>query len=246
MLISPKVSCLGGVNVEREVIDTQKDGKEETSIVKSTKTILDIDEFKESRQLRRQLKSKLLKLGFQTSIGIIVNQANIEKVGEIKKEIDNEIKEFNEYSEYIRMKLRMPIFHFTGDNEAAVSVVLDDLNETLGLMKEAVEAADFKAIRNVAKKLRNYDTILPEDAAQRVVEAVASAKKQAKKFRRRLEKEGDSLEQVQKDIDTSPIDIARLMLIDDSSEENEVDISALNQADTENRFSDMLESNNEN
>ena len=97
MLISPKVSCLGGVKVERTPIDETAVGKEKTTVWESKKVIADIDEFKESRQLRRQLKAKLLKLGFQTSIGIIVNSSKLEQVKEIQAEMEQEVKEFNEY-----------------------------------------------------------------------------------------------------------------------------------------------------
>ncbi len=216
------------------------DGKEETTIWENKKIIADVDEFKESRQLRRLLKAKLLKLGFQTSIGIIVNQVNMDQVAEIKAEIDQEVKEFNEYSEFISMRLRMPIFHFTGDNEAAISVVLDDLNETLGVMKEAVNAADFKGIKRAVKKLRNFDTILPEDAAKRVVEAVASAKTQSKMLKRRLEKEGETLEKIQSEIDTSPIDIASLLLLDADEPHISADITAINNAQVEDRLADSV------
>ncbi len=163
------------------------------------------------------------------------------KISDFDEEITKEIEEFNSYSEYVEMRLRMPIFHFTGDNEAAISVVLDDLNETLGIMKEAVETADFKGIKRAVKRLKNFDSVLPEDAAQKVVEAVASAKIQAKELKRRLVKEGETLEKVQADIDTSPIDIARLMLLDDDTDGISVDMTAVNNAEVEDRFADMMD-----
>ncbi len=240
ILVIPKVGCKGGIRTEREDIDKFNDSNGETVIWKTTKIIADPEEHKESRKLRRDLKKKLLNVGLLTSIGIVVSHENLDKVKEVQLEIEEEIKEFNEYSEFVTMSLKMPVFHFTGDNEAAVSVVVDDLKDTLTQMKIAVENVDLKGIKNVVKRLKNYETVLPEDAAKRVIEAVESAKAQAKEFRKKLQKEGQALEEVRKTVDLNPINLARLALIDDS-EDIEVDISELQGQDIVNRMENILD-----
>ncbi|MCK5019266.1 MAG: hypothetical protein KAS32_19560 [Candidatus Peribacteraceae bacterium] len=242
ILVIPKVSCKGGITTEREDLDKFLDDSGETVIWKTTKVIADPDEHKDSRKLRRDLKKKLLNFGMLTSIGIVVSHENLDKVKEVAEDIQEEVVEFNSYSEYVTMSFRMPIFHFTGDNEAAVSVVIDDLKDTLSQMKTAVENVDLKGIKNVVKRLKNYETVLPEDAAKVVVEAVESAKAQAKEFRKKLNKEGQALEEVRKTVDLNPINLARLALIDDS-EDIDVDISKLQGQNLANRMEGILDEN---
>jgi len=194
---------------ERES-ERQDDGTE-VSRWRTTKTILDPENSRKALGLRAKFLSEVCKLGVQYGSEklVFVDFERSDDLDALKARWREAIREFNAQSPIVKLDLGiLPPLDLTGSNEYLLESLLEELRDTMGQMKSALEQADYQGVRDVVKRLKGFVSLVPDKQASLIVDAIADAKKQARSMRAMLEVKGEEIAKVQETISTATVDIA--------------------------------------
>ncbi len=223
-LVNFRCSVHGGIQYRRGQEDVEQEGQREKATWETVRVLSDKDEYKKATSLRGKCKREIEKLGVDSVLGVIMDKARIADLESTVTAYQEEIDAFNAAANFSTMRFAVVRFEVKGDNEVALESMLSDMRDTLDALREAVANADYKEIRKVIQMMKGYATVLPGDAAKQVTNAIDDARVQARQIRRALEKRGEQLEEVQNQVSTASVDMARFALLDtestDSAEDN--------------------------
>jgi len=199
--------------------EVHEDGTE-VSRWRTTKTILDPDNSKKAATLRARFIKEVCTLGVQYGQEklVFVDFEKSDDLDLLKARWKTQVAEFNAQSQIVKINFgTLPPLDLTGSNEYLLGNLLDEMKDTMGQMKAALEAADYKSVREVVSRLRGFVTLVPDREANLIADAIADARKQARMMSSMLEKKGKAIEEVQKMISTSTVDLAfAAYLVDDA------------------------------
>lgn len=242
-LVAFKVSVHGGIRYAHSDSKTEVKERREESEWRTHKVLNDRDEYKKAQNMRNNIKRSVHRLGRANELGTIVPVENEDKLEELIAKNREMVREFNATAGYSNIQFTALKFYISGENEAALEDMLSELRDTLGDLKRAVAAADFKSIRAVVDKLKGYDMVLPETAADYLQRAIADARKQAAEARKSLEERGAELSEVQQTMETSTVDFARFAVMEPGDKLNDVDnelLKKMMEAQAESRFAGVV------
>ena len=205
---------------EREA-SVLEDGTEVSSW-RTTKIVQDPENTKKAAALRATFINRVCGLGAQYGSEklVFVDFERRDDLEMLQAEWKDKVKEFNAQSPIVKVDFFcLPPLDLTGSNEYMLGKLLDEMRDTMLEMKEALQAADYKKVRNVVVKLKGFTSLVPDEACAAITDAIADARKQAKMMKRELEKRGTAIEEVQAMINTSTVDLAAAVtLLDDEPE----------------------------
>jgi len=238
-------SVHGGCSYKREDLNTELSDKREESTWTTEKVIDDVEEYRKANNLRGKIKRHLRKLGAPVVPGTIMTVPfDREKELEDKKsDLRREVDAFNAESTYSTVRFQCHKHRLGGEGEDILKDMLRDLRETLGELKAAEQAADFKGITQVVQRLAGFDAVLPPSAADYLQRAIADARAQAKSIKASLEEKKEDLGAVQKRISTSAVDFARFAVMEPGSVLPDVDndlVQRMMEAQSEERMAGVL------
>jgi hypothetical protein len=242
-LVAFKASVHGGLSYKHSDSKVETDGRREDSEWKTNKTIDDKEERNNSVALAGRIKRAVDRLGRPNELGTIVPAENEGKLDEVIEKCREDVRAFNAVSAFTNLRFTALKFYISGENEAALDDMLQDLRDTLGDLKDAIKSADFKNIRAVVAKLKGFDAVLPESAADYLQRAMADARKQATVARKALEERGKDLEEVQREMDSSTVDFARFAVMEPGDELRDVSnplVQKLMEAQSEQRGANIM------
>ena len=226
-LLVVRCSPRGGLRYERSAVEVAYTPEgEEVSEWDTTRTVADADERREASRLAGDIKRRLERLGRHTEFGVLIRLDRRDEVRETLDQARFEAEEFNKRSTHTWVGLRVVQAQVRGENEDVLRGLVDDLRGNLRRLGDAVSSADVKSIRDIARRLRGYDELLPNVQASALQTAIESARQQATEARRLLEEEGEKLASVQARMDSSPIDVARFALLDPPTEDGTEEASS--------------------
>jgi len=242
-LVVFKCGVHGGLSYRHSDGKTERQGKREDSEWKTQKTVNDKEERNKGVSLAGRVKRAVERLGRANELGTIVPVDREAELEEMIEKCKRDVREFNATSTYTNLRFRALKFAISGENEVALGDMLSELRELLDALRDAVKAADVKGIRDVAKQLKGFDAVLPEDAADYLQRAVADAKKQAGLARKSLEERGMQLEDVQREMNASTVDFARFAVMQPGEELEDVEsplVQKLMEAQSEERAAGII------
>jgi hypothetical protein len=201
--------------------EVREDGTEISSW-STTKIVQDPENAKKAAALRATFINNVVKLGAQygTEKLVFVDFERRDDLEALQAEWQSKVEEFNAQSPIVKVDFFcLPPLDLTGSNEYMLGKLLDEMKDTMGEMKEALQAADYKKVRAVVAKLKGFTSLVPDESAAAITNAIADARKQARMIKRELEKRGTAIEEVQAMINTSTVDLAvSVTLLDDDPE----------------------------
>lgn len=183
----------------------------EVSRWRTTKTIPDPENAKKAASLRAKFIKEVCDLGVQYGQEklVFVDFEKADDLDDLKRRWKEVNETFNRESPIVKINFgTLPPLDLTGSNEYLLGNLLDEMKGTMAQMKQALEQADYKGIREVVGRLKGFVTLVPDQQANLIVDAIADARKQARSMRAMLEKKGKTLQEVQEMISTSTVDIA--------------------------------------
>lgn len=217
-LVAFKVSVHGGISYSHSKEKLEVIGRREESSWQTDKILNDREEYNKAQSLRGIIKRSLARLGRDGDLGAIVPVENEKDLDALIEENRQKIRQFNEEARFSTMRFTALKFYIQGENEAALEDMLRDLRDLLDELKASVEGADYKGIRDVVTRLKGFEAVLPENAADYLQRAVADARKQANTARKALEDAGQQLQDVQRKMSTSTVDFARFAVMEPGDE----------------------------
>jgi len=218
--VMPKCSVQGGMHYQRSPEETEEIGTEEHATWETKRVINDKDEYRKAQNLRSQFLRDVRKLGVADDAGVIVDMDREDDITKLYEEWRETFNEFNSAAQFSRIRFRISRFRILSDNEQILKDMLRDMRETMDDLREMIVAADYQGIRSVVSRMKGWVTVLPDEAAANVQSTIEDARTQARSIKRALEKRGEQLEDVQKDVDTSVVDMARFVMMGDASEDD--------------------------
>jgi hypothetical protein len=192
---------------EAEVLD---DGTE-VSRWKTTKTIPDPENAKKAASLRAKFIKDVCKLGVQYGQEklVFIDFEKSDDLDLLKTQWAQTVQEFNAQSPIVKVRFgTLPALDLTGPNEYLLGNLVDEMKDTLGEMKQALENADYKGVREVVGRLKGFISLVPDNQATVIASAIQDARKQARSMKSMLLKKGKTIQDVQALISTSTVDLA--------------------------------------
>lgn len=213
-LVAFKVSVHGGISYKHSNEDIRLVQKREESEWLTNKVVNDKEEYNDAQSLRGIIKRSLDRLGRTGELGTIVPVESEEELDKLIAQNRERVQEFNAKAGFSNMRFSALKFHISGENEVALTDMLEDLRDTLEELRTVVQKADYTGIRGVVAKLQGFDAVLPPTAADYLQRAVADARVQAREAKKLLERRGEDLGDVQAKMSTSTVDFARFAVMD--------------------------------
>lgn len=232
---------------EREA-EIHDDGTE-VSRWRTEKRIPDPENARKALGLRAKFIKEVCGLGVQYGQEklVFVDFEKADDLEDCKNRWKAQVEEFNLSSPIVKINFGiLPPLDLTGSNEYLLGNLLDELKDTMGQMKSALEAADYKGVREVVGRLKGFVTLVPDQQASLIANAIADAKKQARSMRALLVRKGKAIEEVQSMISTSTVDIAVAACMgDDYTEQTGPSASDLMEAQAEEFCAALMEEQEE-
>jgi len=179
-ILTYDVSRRGGQSYQRanERLIKDEDG-EEIREWETIKTTQDKEEFAKASSLQTKIKYALSKLGASSPLGVVVRNERRAEVEAVVADWERQVAEFNSTSVYTKIDIWAMIHPLTGSNAAQLGKIVDQLNDILGDLGNAIDTMDPKTIRETLQRMNGFTEILPETAADLVEGAIKKARKQA-------------------------------------------------------------------
>lgn len=192
---------------EAEVLDNGT----EVSRWKTTKTIPDPENAKKAASLRAKFIKDVCKLGVQYGQEklVFIDFERSDDLDVLKAQWAQVVADFNAQSPIVKIRFgTLPALDLTGPNEYLLGNLVEEMKDTMGEMKLALENADYKGIREVVGRLKGFISLVPDNQATVIVSAIQDARKQARSMKALLTKKGKTIQEVQAMISTSTVDLA--------------------------------------
>jgi len=225
-LVNYRCSVHGGIKYKRGKEDVEREGQAETATWETVRYMDDKEEYKAATSIRAKCKREIENLGVPSVLGVILEKERLDDLESLVADWQDQVDTFNAGSQFSNLRFVVVRFEVTGENEVALESMLSDMRDTLDELRSAVESADYKGIREVVQRMKGYVSVLPDNAAASVAKAIEDARVQARQIRRALVKKGEQLEEVQTQVNTYTIDMARFALLDTESPESDDDAGA--------------------
>lgn len=220
LLVSLKSSVRGGVSYVREDLDSEKSEDAAIKRWKTEKRVENAAEFDAATTARSKARSLISAVCSGSSFGLICPLSK-------EKELDAAIKEaravavaHNAQATHTQVEVFVIVGKIAQTDEEAARAISSEVKDLLDEMKAATLEGNVERIRAAANKARELGSILSPDAEKQVSSAIDEARKNAKELVKRVQKDGEKLEVVLKDLYVQRIDNARGAFLD--LEEGEV------------------------
>ena len=246
-LVIQSVSTPGDVSYEtmadeRTVISaTEEDGVDTARRTRTSKqVVVNPQEYEAAKTLAGQMRTKLRTMGNSIQQGVVLVPTSREKeLDAFIEKCDVDALQFNTVARhhFVRPSIQKTVV--TTDAEKTARDVAFQIQEKMDRLKEALDKCDVKQIQNVTAQLRNWTKVLdaPKDK-QAIAAAIDAARTASKWIREETAKKGRLIEDVRKELNTAPVDTARMMFLEYAAPpEMEVARSSV----AAGRFADMLE-----
>ena len=226
LTLPPAVLVGGSISVRSDGISYEKlDEKvEETSRVDGDKDVATVktsrrhvraaEELVRAQDTVRAIRVAMRKVCRSTVIGWISLQSQADDLRTFIEKSKEQAAEHNSGATHHKVRVSLVRAIIATDDERAAREIAGQVNDLLGEFKEALEAADIKAIRDVAVRAKNLSPILDTGDGSVFLSAVDAARRAANKIAKEVEKKGRALEDVRREIDLSPVEVARAAFLE--------------------------------
>jgi hypothetical protein len=113
------------------------------------------------------------------------------------------------------------------DDREAARAMIAEVNAFLAELRQAIEAADPKLIREVLAGARGLDLVLEPSASQALQDAIEAARSAARTIRKEVVKRGEDPADVLASLDLSAVESARMLFLELESTEQAAAVPAV-------------------
>ena len=206
---------VGGIKYDREELGG--DVKSGTEILewKTRRTIENVEEHRKAVATRSKMRSIVTKNCISTMMGLICPKVDELKLDESLGEAERIAKEFNETAKTCRLGVIGMKWDVQSDNDKAAKLIAGQIKNMLSDLDAAIKEANVEKIREILASTKGLDETIPDNKGGTVLaEAMRAARVAATTIRREFEKKARDIEEVKRELDTTPIDSARAFFLD--------------------------------
>lgn len=214
LLVALNTNVHGGVSYVRKDLDRKEEEGAKIQKWETEKRVINADEFERATIARSKARSVISSICSSTSFGLLCAQANEDKLDAAIAEAKAIAAAHNESAFHTKVDVFVIVGRIAQSDEEAAKAIANEVKGLLDQMKAATLKGDVEAIRQAANKARELGQILSEDAGAAVSKAIEEARKNARELVKRVQKDGEKLEVVVKDLYIQKIDTARSAFLD--------------------------------
>jgi hypothetical protein len=216
LLVSLSVRSRGGVTYQKKDLLRTVEEATEVKAWETTRIIADTEEHERATKVRGAARSTIAKVCTHSAFGLLCPEADESNLDAAIAAARKLAEEFNATAKHTQLGVYVLKGRVAATDAEAAAAIADEVKGLLAEMERACKAADVEAIREAASRAKGLGEVLDGPAAYTVGEAVKAARAVARAVVKRVEKEGESAEQVLRTISLAPIEVARFMFEDDT------------------------------
>lgn len=236
LLVALKSNVSGGVTYARSDLERKNGPDGEMVTWETTRVITDPVEHDLAIKARGKALSEIRSVCSLTSFGPL---CPIDREDDLDAAIVRAraiVAEFNANASYSKVDVYVLKGTIASTDEEAVRAIAAEVTSLISEMNAGIDRLDVKAIREAAEKARQVQAMLGDEEQVVIQAAIAQARKAARDITRRVEKKGEVLTAVLRDISRGDIEKARMAFLDLSPECEEAEASPTVQVQ---RFADL-------
>lgn len=214
LLVALKTSVRGGVAYVRKDLDATQEEGSKLQRWETEKRIENVEEFDAATAARSKARTLVASVCSSSSFGLLCPQAN-------EKELDVAIASakavaalHNSNASHTQVEVFVIVGRIAQTDEEAARAIGSEVKDLLDQMKDATKRGDVEAIREAANKARELGAILSDDVSKQVSGAIEEARRNARELVKRVQKDGENVADVIKDLYIQKIDTARSSFLD--------------------------------
>lgn len=215
LLVGLSVKTRGGIEYKRQEISATQEDKTVIKRWETTSTVIDQPEYNAAQKERNRLRGLVTAVCIPTDFGCPLCPA--EKESELEaaiKEAQDGASTWNAAAKYTQIHVYAIPAVIAKDSALAAEAIAAQMRELLTEARQAIQAAQPKAIKEACRKIRNMGAMLSPDLQEKTDKALKNARSIARKLVKRVEKAGESAAAVLEDINTQDLDQARYLFLD--------------------------------
>lgn len=220
IIVTMTVQSTGEVDYEKldGNIDVLEDGEgvRTSKEVKTTrKTVKNIDEYNEARQLANKLRGKIkncCRILHQGTYLCPIKE--VRKLDETISEVKERARAFNAKSRSHFVRISILKAQITGDSEVAAKEIAYNIQILLRDMKQALEDCDVKKIKQIASEAKKVIPIVGSKEGSLLAEAIKEARATASMIKTELGEKGKQIQQVREALVLTQVDKARMAFLE--------------------------------
>lgn len=184
LLVSLKTSLEGGVSYRKKILEGAhliENGMQRAKW-ETVRTIVDPVEHDLAVKTRAKVRNAISATCAGSAFGLLCPDSDVEKLESAIAEARTVAREFNEAAKATKINVYVMTGRIAPDDAEAIRAINSEVADLIKTMSEGLQALDVKAVREAAKKARAIGTMLTGNAADKVNEAIAQARKAAKEL----------------------------------------------------------------
>jgi hypothetical protein len=184
LLVSLKTSIHGGVNYQKETLDSERMTESGASKVRweTTRTIVDAKEHAAATKARSKAGAIIRGVCAQSAFGLLCPEQDSDKLAAAIKAARDVAEEFNATAKVTRVSVFVLTGRVAPDDVEAVKAINSEIKDLMEAMAEGIDKLDVKAVREAASKAKQVGNVLSADAQARVQMAVEAARNAARQI----------------------------------------------------------------
>jgi hypothetical protein len=181
LLVSLKTSLKGNVHYDRYdlELDTVTDRGELKARWETLRTIADPAEYDRMTKVRNRGASMIRGACTKSAFGLLCPEANIDNLNRAIADANRLVDESNRTAKLTRVDVYTIVGRIEPNDVEAVRAIKSEISDLISTISDGVKNLDVKVIRAAATKARSVAQMLPDDAKERVKEAITVGRKVA-------------------------------------------------------------------
>ena len=181
LIVVLRTNITGNVTYIKSMIEAEyvtDDGKKRARW-ETERTIIDPAEHEEATKIRSKVRQTIAGICVQTAFGLLCPENKAPLLDTAIGEARTLAEEFNGRASTTRIATYVIAGKVAADDVEAVRAINSEVRDLMEVMEKGLASLDVKAVRDAADKARALGSMLSDDAASRVKEAIAVARKAA-------------------------------------------------------------------
>lgn len=181
LLVSLKTSLKGNVHYDRYDLerDTVTDRGELKARWETLRTIADPAEYDAGTKVRNAAASMVRGACARSAFGLLCPESNIDNLNRAIADANRLVDGFNRTAKLTRVDVYSIVGRIEPNDAEAVRAIKSEISDLISTISDGVKNLDVKVIRAAATKARSVAQMLPDDAKERVKEAITVGRKVA-------------------------------------------------------------------
>lgn len=214
LLVALKTSVRGGVAYIRKDLDAEQEEGVKLQRWETEKRIENAEEFEAATAARGKARSVVSAVCSSSTFGLLCPTENEKDLDGAIAEARRIAAEHNAQATCTQVEVFVIVGRIAQTDEEAAKAIGSEVKDLLEQMKAATLNGDVAGIREAANKARELGAILSEDVGKQVSSAIEEARKNARELVQRVQKKGENVADVIKELYVQRIDTARSAFLD--------------------------------